>query len=562
MTSRRMDSLFVLALAAATCTLAIAQDAAGAQPALPDRAQRDALATVEANRPRVVERMVDAHGAAMLAHGVPLDAFRAALWALPADRLLAAAFADSAEEVNTIVALEHAREVQPKDGPGSGPNSWIGYTGGGNVASGNGSAVAAGKSNVATGTNAFVGAGTFNLAGGSASFVGAGTSNAASGTSSMVLGGFDNRATVIDATVVSGAGNRATGARSVVVGGGYNVASGQWSFVGGGGRQTGAGAAGSNAQDNVASGDFSIVVGGQGNRAGDLADTVSGGLFNVADGQASTVAGGGYTGTCGYGPIDDTCSNRANGLGSAVGGGIGNRSAGSSAVIAGGFLNTALQSGSTVAGGLGNAAAGITSMVPGGDLNEASGRGSFAAGHRAKATTDGSFMWADLREFDFAPTVPNFFGIRATGGVNFTVAVDAVSGAATQFCNLVPGVPSWQCTSDRNAKENFVAVDGEDVLARLAAMPLYYWNFKGTDPAIRALGPTAQDFRAAFGLGNDDKSIAGANVEGVALAAIQGLKRQLDARDAAIERLQRRLEALERALIQSGVDARQAPTGR
>ena len=63
-------------------------------------------------------------------------------------------------------------------------------------------------------------------------------------------------------------------------------------------------------------------------------------------------------------------------------------------------------------------------------------------------------------------------------------------------------------------------------------MPLSTWNFKGADPRIRLLGPTAQDFHAAFGLGDDDKTIVGTNLHGVALAAIQGLHRGLQEQDA------------------------------
>ena len=36
----------------------------------------------------------------------------------------------------------------------------------------------------------------------------------------------------------------------------------------------------------------------------------------------------------------------------------------------------------------------------------------------------------------------------------------------------------------------------------------------------------AQDFYAAFGLGNDDKAIGASDISGVALAAIQGLSQQ------------------------------------
>jgi len=106
------------------------------------------------------------------------------------------------------------------------------------------------------------------------------------------------------------------------------------------------------------------------------------------------------------------------------------------------------------------------------------------------------------------------------------------TGAVSQYCNLLPGVAAWQCTSDRDAKENFVAADGRDVLQRLVDMPLYTWNFKGADPSWRMMGPTAQDFRVAFDLGNgDDKSIASGNLHGVALAAIQGLHDLLQIRN-------------------------------
>ena len=45
----------------------------------------------------------------------------------------------------------------------------------------------------------------------------------------------------------------------------------------------------------------------------------------------------------------------------------------------------------------------------------------------------------------------------------------------------------------------------------------------------------AQDFRAAFGLGTDDKHIATVDADGVALAAIQGLNQKLEAQNRALE---------------------------
>ena len=297
----------------------------------------DALLAVESNRSGIIERLVADHRAALVASGIGESAFRSALAALRADHLLAASLVNTLQEVTAVVAaspvegsaltryvavaptstlaalpvadaylvrdgesltvvkaaqlqltgstqlvgyfvagLGSGGEFTRKDGPGSGANSWIGFTAGNNVASGPGSAVAAG---------------TFNAATAQGSFVAAGQSNVASGISSLVIGGFDNQATAIDALIGGGAGHRATGARSVVVGGGYNLASGSWSFVGGGGRQTGSGVAGTNPEDNVAGGNFSVVTGGQGNRATGNFAVVPGGNSNLASGVSSFAAG-------------------------------------------------------------------------------------------------------------------------------------------------------------------------------------------------------------------------------------------------------------------------------
>ena len=138
--------------------------------------------------------------------------------------------------------------------------------------------------------------------------------------------------------------------------------------------------------------------------------------------------------------------------------------------------------------------------------------------------------------------------MRSPSLIGSPFRIDANTGAVTPFCNYLPGYSGWSCTSDREAKENFVAANGEEILARLVAMPLYSWNYKGVDPALRMLGPTAQDFDAAFGLANADKTIAGGNVDGVALAAIQGLNAKLETmlaqRDAEIRALRDELRAL------------------
>ncbi len=94
-------------------------------------------------------------------------------------------------------------------------------------------------------------------------------------------------------------------------------------------------------------------------------------------------------------------------------------------------------------------------------------------------------------------------------------------------------------TSDRNRKEAFRLVDTQQVLERVAEMPMMEWAYKGQ--SVRHLGPMAQDFFAAFGLGEGETTISAVNADGVALAAIQALYREN--RD-----LRRRLERLEAVL--------------
>ena len=75
---------------------------------------------------------------------------------------------------------------------------------------------------------------------------------------------------------------------------------------------------------------------------------------------------------------------------------------------------------------------------------------------------------------------------------------------------------------------------------------------------MRHVGPVAQDFRAAFGLGLDDKSIGMLDIDGVNMVAIQALERRTqelnaksaeeDALKSQVTDLQRSVERLEAAM--------------
>jgi hypothetical protein len=96
--------------------------------------------------------------------------------------------------------------------------------------------------------------------------------------------------------------------------------------------------------------------------------------------------------------------------------------------------------------------------------------------------------------------------------------------------------------SDRSLKEGFAPVDSRAVLAAVAALPIERWSYQGE--TVRHLGPMAQDFAAAFGLGADDRHIFPLDAAGVALAALQGLHGLVQAQGSRLETLERELAAL------------------
>ena len=284
---------------------------------------------------------------------------------------------------------------------------------------------------------------------------------------------------------------------------------------------------------NRVSGHFGTVAGGVQNEAIGQYATVSGGQKNLARGVGAAVSGGelNVAGTSGGGGY------------ATVGGGLNNQATGERATVAGGGNNVASGDLATVGGGLGNLASGYIACVPGGRYNRAAGDYSLAAGNRAKADHEGAFVWADSSSNDeVLSTAANQVTFRASGG--FRIFTDAT---LTNGVRLAHGGGSWISISDRHAKENFAPVDTEAVLERVAALSVQTWNYRTQSPDIRHIGPTAQDFHAAFAVGESDTGITGVDADGVALAAIQGLNRKLERENAA---LKARLEKLEQLLSQ------------
>jgi hypothetical protein len=103
--------------------------------------------------------------------------------------------------------------------------------------------------------------------------------------------------------------------------------------------------------------------------------------------------------------------------------------------------------------------------------------------------------------------------------------------------------------SDRAHKDHIKAIDPQQVLAKVAGMPISEWDYT-TEPGVPHLGPMAQDFYAAFNLGQDNKHITTIDEGGVALAAIQGLDQKLNEKDTEIKDLKQSVEELKK-LVQS-----------
>ncbi len=411
-----------------------------------------------------------------------------------------------------------------------------GTVGGGydNDVTGESATIAGGRANDATALYTSIGGGRGNTASNNYATVAGGRANKASRHYATVAGGYVNQATGLYASVGGGSDNDATSDYATTAGGRANLASAIYASVGGG-------------RGNTATNSYTTIAGGRANKANTHYATVAGGYVNQATGLYASVGGGqSNEATEDCATVAGGDDNLADANYATVGGGRANTSAGYYATVAGGRGNTASQNYTTVSGGRGNTANGYYATVLGGRENRASGDYSLATGYGAKvdASHDGAMLFADGTALNFNSSAANEFAARCTGGARFVSAVNG-SGTPTAGVGLAPGSGSWSSMSDRNAKGNFEPVDKRELLDRLAKVPITTWRYRTQDASIRHIGPVAQDFHAAFHVGEDDKRIATIDADGVALGAIQGLHDLLMEKDAQIAALKEQNAKLE-----------------
>ena len=425
------------------------------------------------------------------------------------------------------IRVNGARAFRIESGP-DGPPNLIGGSLANYVSPGISGAVIAGGGGTNYGETNVVLAGYSTIGGGYGNVVLSGRSTIAGGSENSI-------SNATRATIGGGTGNSVQATSSTIAGGYQNSieALATYSFIGGG-------------RSNIIQAEGlvikygSVIGGGYQNLVQSNADgsVIGGGRQNIIQtnahlsfiggGQLNTIHDGAFISFIGGGALNSIAPGCSR---SFIGAGDGNQiQSGGGSVIGGGMDNIIVN--------------GDSAVIPGGNANTASGYESFAAGWGANAAHDNSFVWSS--SMPTTSTAAGQFMVRANGGVVFYTTL---SGTTTGV-RLSAGSGTWSSLSDRNSKEHFVPVDGKAVLEKVAEMPLNTWSYKSQDKSIRHIGPVAQDFYAAFNVGEDDQHIATIDEGGVALAAIQGLNQRLKEKDAEIQELKQNMAEL-KTLVQS-----------
>jgi len=141
------------------------------------------------------------------------------------------------------------------------------------------------------------------------------------------------------------------------------------------------------------------------------------------------------------------------------------------------------------------------------------GRAASANGH------EGAIVLADGSTSDsLEASANNQFNLRAAGGIRLFT-----NSAETTGMTMSAGGSAWNTVSDRRRKENFLGIDGEEVLARLRGVPVTTWNYIAEGRQVRHMGPMAQDWHRAFGFNDDPLTINQGDFDGVNLAGVKAL---------------------------------------
>jgi hypothetical protein len=269
------------------------------------------------------------------------------------------------------------------------------------------------------------------------------------------------------------------------------------------------------------SGTGATVAGGYGNRAVGYYSAIGGGQFNRAIGFNSTVSGG----------ANNTISDDE-GTGSTISGGIEN------------FISNDY---SAIGGGWGNSIEAAFSAIPGGMFDSLASTADYSMAFGTNV-----YISSPYRVVFFEGNFHGRLGINRDdldGGINYPIHVGTNTGNGNG-AHLTAG-GSWQNGSSRSFKEDFRSLSRDELLAKIAGLPVQAWQYKGTDE--RHIGPVSEDFVDAFDVGvmkehglRDNRYLCPGDVAGVALAGVKELIQENQELKQIMDDLRQRIADLEK----------------
>jgi len=192
--------------------------------------------------------------------------------------------------------------------------------------------------------------------------------------------------------------------------------------------------------------------------------------------------------------------------------------------------------------GISNAASGNNALANNttGSSNTASGNNALAlnsTGDSNTANGDSALVQNTTGRNNTA--VGRFADVSVGNLVNSTaIGYAAVVNASDKIrlgnaaVTVIEGQVPYTFTSDKNQKENFQPVEGEQVLSKIRGLKLTSWNYIGHDPKqFRHYGPMAQEFFGAFGQDGvgtigTSTTINSGDMEGILMVAVQALEKR------------------------------------
>ena len=345
--------------------------------------------------------------------------------------------------------------------------------------------------------------------------VSGGEGNSAGGYYAAIGGGYSNTAAltsnIIGATIGGGLYNTATGASATICGGYRNTASGGEATVGGG-------------SFNQAGGDTSFAAG------------------HLAIVRDATATPGCTSGSCGdYGTFVWADSTAANFISTKPNQFL-IRAAGNVGVNTNQPAAT-LDVSHGAGAGFAPYGLGIGALIES-DTNTYLTLGSPAANVSALLFGNPTSNTAGAVFYNYSPGA---LQLNAGGATRLTLASNGQIGFGvvpnSADANLIETSANgayltntgvWSNGSSRAFKEGFEEIDTGSILAKVIELPVMAWRYKQSEESH--IGPTAEDFKAAFGLGSDAQHIGTVDEEGVALAAIQGLDKKEESDTAVLKR--------------------------